>query len=103
MIYQISKLFLLNLISFYQGTMHLLVTNLIHFFPGFLGYFNAHSHDGVMGKQEIRAVLNRAGVDPTSSEIQEIIDMVSVNCELLILIRETTLSSMAASRFKHNT
>ncbi|XP_064601132.1 uncharacterized protein LOC135467293 [Liolophura sinensis] len=46
---------------------------------GFLAYFNRVSNCGVVGRNELRAILERAGRDPTEGEIQRILDSVSVD------------------------
>ncbi|XP_064603199.1 uncharacterized protein LOC135468730 [Liolophura sinensis] len=46
---------------------------------GFLAYFNRVSNCGVVGRNELRAILERAGRDPSENEIQRILDSVSVD------------------------
>ncbi|KAL5014569.1 hypothetical protein ScPMuIL_008839 [Solemya velum] len=48
-------------------------------YAGFLSYFNRLSVNGYMGRQELRAALIKAGVNPTMDEIQCIIDSISVD------------------------
>ena len=43
-----------------------------------LKFFNSYQRDNVMGKQELRAVLSRKGINPTDSELQQMIDSISV-------------------------
>ncbi|XP_064601134.1 uncharacterized protein LOC135467295 [Liolophura sinensis] len=49
------------------------------FIVGFLAYFNRVSNCGYVGRNELRAILERAGRDPCDSEIQAILDSVSVD------------------------
>ncbi|XP_053384580.1 calmodulin-like protein [Mercenaria mercenaria] len=48
-------------------------------YAGFLSYFNTNSHNGVLGSNELRAALVRAGANPSNQEIQQMIGLISVD------------------------
>ena len=45
----------------------------------YLTLFNSIQHNGLIGKQEIRAILSTRGIEPTIEQLQKMIDLVSVN------------------------
>ncbi|CAH1793506.1 unnamed protein product, partial [Owenia fusiformis] len=45
---------------------------------GLLKFFNSYQRNNVLGKQELRAILSRRDINPTDSELQQMIDSISV-------------------------
>ncbi|CAH1793505.1 unnamed protein product, partial [Owenia fusiformis] len=45
---------------------------------GLLKFFNSYQRNNVLGKQELRAILSRRDIKPTDTELQQMIDSISV-------------------------
>ncbi|KAL5007964.1 hypothetical protein ScPMuIL_013545 [Solemya velum] len=50
-------------------------------YAGFLSVFNRSSSNGYLGRCELKALLERSGINATGAEVQQMIDCISVDCQ----------------------